>query len=234
MRRQWAAIKFMSIGTLGEKSLHAALKEWVAQPGDQFEVAVDGFVADVVRGELLLEIQTRHLYAMKHKLARLLPKHAVQILHPIAQEKWIVRETAVGDPISRRRSPKRGQPGDIFRELVRLTDWLLHPNLSIILLLTQEEEIWRDDGQGSWRRKHWSLYDRRLLAVVNQISLAEKTDFLALLPANLPDPFTNRQLADTLPCRPALAQKITYTLRHIQALSVAGKEGHSNLYTTRF
>ena len=42
------------IGTLNEKPLHAALKAWYAQPGDRLEVAVDGFVVDIVRGDLLI------------------------------------------------------------------------------------------------------------------------------------------------------------------------------------
>ena len=122
------------------------------------------------------------------------------------------------------------RPGDAFQELVRLTDWLLHPNLTIELIFTQEEEIWRDDGQGSWRRKGWSLYDKRLLAVTDRLALTDRSDFLELLPPGLPDSFTNRQLAAALSSRPALAQKITYTLRHIQALAVVGKDGRSHLY----
>ena len=39
-----------NIGLLNEKPLHAALKEWYAQPEDRFEVSVDGFVIDVVQG----------------------------------------------------------------------------------------------------------------------------------------------------------------------------------------
>ena len=66
----------MSIGTLSEKSLHAGLKEWLSQPGDTFEVKVDGFVIDIVRGDVLFEIQTRHLYAMKRKLSKLLPRRS--------------------------------------------------------------------------------------------------------------------------------------------------------------
>ena len=221
----------MTIGTLGEKSLHADLKAWLAQPGDEVEVPLDGFVIDIVRGGTLLEIQTRHLYAMKRKLDRLLPHHPVHIFYPIAAEKWIVRETAVSLPISRRKSPKRGQPADVFAELVRLTGYLTHPNLTLHLLLTQEEEIWRDDGQGSWRRGRWSRHDRRLLAVIGQVTLAGSADYLALLPPHLPDPFTNQQLAEAVPCRPALAQKISYTLRHIEAITLAGKAGNAHLYT---
>lgn len=220
----------MTIGTLAEKSLHAALKRWYDRSGDQFEVDVDGFIIDIVRGDLLIEIQTRHLYAMKHKLNKLLPDHTLLLLHPIPQEKWIVRQTAAGEPISRRKSPKRGRPIDIFSELVRIPHLLTHPNLTLEILLTQQEEILRDDGKGSWRRKGWSLYDHRLLHVVDHLQLATTADFRALLPSALPQPFTNRQLADALNCRLNLAQKITYTLRKIGEVTVTGKQGNALLH----
>ncbi len=65
------------IGTLAEKSLHADLKVWYAASGDRSEVAVDGFVVDLVRDAVLIEIQTRHLGGMKRKLVRLLEDHHV-------------------------------------------------------------------------------------------------------------------------------------------------------------
>ena len=40
------------ISTYNEKPLHAALKEYCAEPGDRFEVAVDGSLIDIVRGKL--------------------------------------------------------------------------------------------------------------------------------------------------------------------------------------
>jgi len=97
------------IGTLTEKSLHAALKEWLSRPDDRQEVRVDGFVIDIVRGDTLIEIQTRNFGAMKRKLAQLLSQHPIHLNHPIAVEKWIVRQTENGDDISRRKSPKRGR-----------------------------------------------------------------------------------------------------------------------------
>ena len=224
-------MKSAGIGTLSEKSLHAGLKDWVSLPGDEFEVKLDGFVIDVMRGDLLIEIQTRHLYAMKRKLTKLLANgHEIRLLHPIAQDKWIVRETAVGDTISRRKSPKRGQTLDIFKEMVRLTGLIPHPNLTIEVLLTQEEEILRDDGKGSWRRKRWSIHDRLLLNVVEQAKFATESDYLAVIPEGLERPFTNKQLAQALSCRPDLATKITYTLRQMDLLEIIGKQGRSNLY----
>ena len=50
------------IGVLNEKPLHASLKEWYAKPGDQLEVAIDGFVIDIVRDDLLLEVVDRRLF----------------------------------------------------------------------------------------------------------------------------------------------------------------------------
>ncbi|MGH7006278.1 MAG: hypothetical protein ACREIP_20215, partial [Alphaproteobacteria bacterium] len=38
------------IGLLRETDLHAALKRWYAQPGDEFETALDGYVIDIRRG----------------------------------------------------------------------------------------------------------------------------------------------------------------------------------------
>jgi len=219
------------INTYSESSLHAALKEWYGRTEwngrtlDQFEQPVDGSIIDIVRGDLLIEIQTGNFSAIKAKLTKLLPSHPVQLVYPIAQEKWIVRETAVGRPISRRKSPKQGQLHDVFAELVRIPHLLPHPNLTLELLLTQQEEIWRDDGKGSWRRKGWSIYDRRLLQVLHSATFAAPADLLTLLPANLPNPFTNRELAAAMNGRMRLAQQITYTLRRCELLTISGKQG---------
>jgi len=218
------------IGTLGEKSLHAHLKLWCSQPGDRFEIAVDDFVIDIVRDEMLVEIQTRNFSAMRRKLERLLPYYRLHLIHPIAREKWIVRETRDGHFLKRRKSPKRGRIEELFRELVRIPDFLTHPNLTLEVLLTQEEEIWRDDGKGSWRRKRWSIHDRRLLAVADHVIFANPTDYLSLLPASLPRPFTNRELADALDLRLNLAQKMSYTLRKAGLLEMVGKRGNALLY----
>src|ERR687896_696898 len=106
------------IGLLNEKPLHASLKQWYARPGDRFEVPVDGFVIDIVRDDLLIEIQTRNFSAIKSKLTRLSDAHRVRLIYPIVQEKWIIR-SGNGDrgALIRRKSPKRGRFEDLFWEL---------------------------------------------------------------------------------------------------------------------
>jgi hypothetical protein len=107
------------IGTLNEKPLHAALKNWYAQAGDRFEVRVDGFFIDIVRprgseDDLLIEIQTKSVAKLKRKLTRLAETHPVRLVYPIGQEKWIVRVGDDGEVIGRRRSPKRNGPESVF------------------------------------------------------------------------------------------------------------------------
>jgi hypothetical protein len=88
-----------SIGTLGEKSLHSALKDWYAVPGDRVEAEVDGFHIDIVRRKLLIEIQTSNFSSQRKKLKTLIAKHRVRLAFPIAKEKWIVRLSGDGGSI---------------------------------------------------------------------------------------------------------------------------------------
>jgi len=226
------------IGTLAEKSMHASLKAIYAQPGDRLEVELDGYVIDILRQlehepapYTCIEIQTRGLAKLKAKLEALLDKHFIQVVYPIAQERFVVRMDAEGAILSRRRSPKHGTVWHVFPELVSIPTLALHPHFSLTALLVREEEIWIDDGQGSWRRNHWSIYDRRLLDVVQPVTLSAPADFVALLPPELPSEFDSRDLALALKQPRALAQKMVYCLRMMGLLQVRGKRGNALVYS---
>jgi hypothetical protein len=154
----------------------------------------------------------------------------VEVVYPIARERWIRRVDGRDRPVSRRKSPKRGRVEELFGELLRLPRTAMHPNFSLRVLLIQEEVIWRDDGQGSWRRKGWSVADKRLLAVLDERRFAEAEDYLGLIPNDLIVPFTNQSLAERLNVRRQVATKMTYCLRRMGLLELAGKQGRFNLY----
>jgi hypothetical protein len=220
------------IGTLQESSLHASLKQWVAQPGDRLEEVVDGFVIDICRDDLLIEVQTGNFTAVKKKINHLIRRHAVHLVYPIAEAKWIVRVAADGcTPISRRKSPKQGSFYDLFRQLVRLPALLSKPNFSLELLLIQVEEVWCDDGRGSWRRRKWSIVDRRLLAVTGRLRLNNGAELAEkLLPAGMPIPFSSEQLAHAIGRPRSIAQQMAYCLRHLDMIEISGKDGNALLY----
>lgn len=204
------------------------MKNYYTQEGDLQEAWLDGYLVDVLRGEQVIEIQTGNFSAIKPKLLALLPNHPLLLVHPIAQEKWIVRQEAAIQ--TRRRSPRHGRVEDIFYQLVRFP-WLVeHPNLSLEIPIIQVEEIWRNDGQGSWRRKGWSIADRRLLAVLERRSFKTPADFRHLLPEGLAEPFTTRELAAAARINAGLGYKMVYCLRKMGLIEPDGKRGRTALY----
>ena len=219
------------IGSLNEKPLHATLKSWYAGPDAQFEVPVDGFVIDIVQGDLLVEIQTRSFAAMKRKLMALTSCHPVRLVYPVAQEKWIIKLAEDEQShLSRRKSPKRGSVENLFDELVSFPKLITNPNFSIEVLLILEEELRRNVGRRAWRRRGWATHERRLLEVVGQFRFESPADFEALLPDGLPAPFTTADLASALAKPRRLAQKMAYCLREMGVITAVGKQGRSITY----
>ncbi|MEM9483748.1 MAG: hypothetical protein AAGA83_08655 [Cyanobacteria bacterium P01_F01_bin.116] len=218
------------IGLLNEKPLHASLKQWYAQPGDQFEVAVDGFVIDIVRDDQLLEIQTGNFAAIKSKLTKLVRSHPIRVIYPIAQEKWIVKlSNDVEQANTRRKSPKKGRVEDVFWEMVSLPQLVSNRNFSLEVLMIQEEEVRRFKEKRRWRRNGWCTEERRLLNVVERRLLKKPADWLAFLPEGM-ETFTTKDIADAIDIRRELAQKMAYSLRKARLIERIGKRGRGNLY----
>jgi hypothetical protein len=226
--RHW--IEMSGIGLLNEKPLHASLKRWYARPGDRFEVAFDGFVIDIVRDDLLIEIQTANFASIKSKLARLVRSHRVRLIYPIVQEKWIIRSAKVdGGRVTRRKSPRRGRLEDLFRELVSIPELLSNRNFSLEVLMIREEEARRYEGTRQWRRRGWAIEERRLLEVVDQRLFRESADWRRLLPEGL-ESFTTRDIATARDTGGELAQKMAYCLRKGRVIEWVGRRGRANLY----
>ena len=218
------------IGLLNEKALHASLKQWYARQGDRFEVPVSRFVIDIVRDDLLIEIQTGNFASIKSKLGHLVRSHQVRLVYPIVQEKWIVR-SAAGDPdrVIRRKSPKRGRLEDLFREMVSIPQLLPHRNFSFEVLMIQEEQVRRYEGKRRWRRGGWAIEARRLVEVVDQRVFKEPADWRGFLPKGL-ESFTTEDLATAMGTGRDLAQKMAYCLREGNVIELIGKRGRAHLY----
>jgi hypothetical protein len=224
------------IGTLNEKPLHEALKRWYAQPGDLFEVPVDGFFVDIVRGDLLIEIQTKNFSSIKRKLEKLVINHPLRLVYPIPREKWIIKLNLSDDgnlPVSRRKSPRRGTYEEVFYELVRLPGLLDNPNFSLELLLIEEEEVRRFDGVRGWRRKGWVTDERKLLRVTDRRLLNTPADMHDFIPATLNEPFSVADLAIAIDINKKLAQKMVYCLREMGCVTPVGKRVNAILYARR-
>jgi hypothetical protein len=219
------------IGTLNEKPLHAALKEWYEEPNDVFEVSLDGYFIDVVRDDLLIEIQTKNFSAMKRKLLDLTTRHRVRLVHPIAEQKWIVKlAKGRAGKESRRKSPKRGTAEQLFEELVAFPKLMANRNFSLEVLLIHEEEVRRHDPKRGWRRKGWVTEERRLVKVVEHRVFSSPDEMRVFIPPELSEPFTTSELAAALDRPRRLAQMMAYCLREMGAITADGKRGNAILY----
>ncbi len=218
------------IGTLNEGSLHAALKVWYAEPGDVVEQPLDGYVVDLVRQDLLIEVQTGGFSSLRSKLEDLTERHRVRVVAPIAQTRTIIRMSDDGERLSSRRSPKHGRFEDIFARLVSFPSLIQRDNFELDVLLTVEEEVRVHRPGQAWRRNGWVVLGRSLVEVAETRMMRTGKDLAHLLPAGLPPNFTTADIADSAGMARRVAQQMVYCLRAVGMVKIAGKEGNSLIY----
>jgi len=211
--------------------LHIALQRWYASDDGLVETPVDGYRADVLRDGVIYEIQTKSFTAIRDKLRKLAKKHAVVLVHPIAQTKFIAKlDPDTGEQLSVRRSPKRGRPAGVFNELLYLRKVMQAENVTLEIVMTVERELRCDDGEGSWRRGGVSIVGHELLAIVGRHRFAEPADLLALLPEDLPERFTTGDLRHLLGLPPRVAGKMAWGLHKLGVIRRSGKLGRFLAY----
>ena len=219
-----------SIGELNERSLHRALKERYAVAGSETERVIDGFVTDVVAGGRIVEIQTGSFGPLRHKLTRLLETHPVTLVHPIARDRYLVKVGAdPALPPTRRRSPKHGSVFDVFPALVSIPSLLAHPNLTLEVVMTVEEEVRAPRKRRHWRRD-WTRVDRRLVDIVETHAISSMADLFALIDVRLPERFTTIDIAAAMRSSRGLAQKAAFCFREGGVSEICGKDGNALVY----
>ena len=222
------------IGTLNESSLHAELKTILAEPGDEFEVPVGRFVVDIVRHDLLIEIQTGSFSAMARKLDVVLDHHRILVVHPVAVSTYLIRPER-----QPRRSPKKGSMLSVLDELVSVPTLIDHPNFAVRVALVDVEAVQRSDPNARRGRGGWRTVDRRLHTLHRWHDLRSVNDLVAFLPPGLPEVFTTADVADAGqrntgpdtdgpgPNRDE-ARKLLYCLRALEVADVVdrGRDGY--------
>jgi len=208
-----------------ETTLHRQLK---ARHGPEFggriEVVVGGFRIDAVDADgTLIEVQSAALGPLRGKLARLLPDYRVRVVKPVVVSRRIVRR----DGRSARQSPRRGALLDAFDDLVGLARLFPHPNLRIDVVAVAIDEL----RAPRRRRPGYSVVDRSLREVVGSTALESGGDLWALLPANIPDPFTTLDLARALGKPIDFARRVAYCLRSGGAAEAVAKRGNLVVYS---
>lgn len=223
------------IGTLGERTLHAVLKSFFEPDSSYHEQKVGRYVADIKKGDSIIEIQTRAFGAMRKKLETFSKSCRVTVVFPIAAEKhvsWVDPES--GELHARRRSPKPGKPWDILRELYALRPIMPLCNVRFALVFMSIDEFRLLNG---WSRdkKRGSTRCERIPTSISDIVMLESTaDFDVLIPPSLGNDFTAAEFAKAAKMTSRTAGYALQTLVTLGVIEHTKNLGRAYLYTKIF
>ncbi len=218
------------IGTLGEKTLHAVVKNYVEPDEDYHEVPLEGYVADVYRDGHVFEIQTANFNTMRGKLETFLPLYQVTIVYPVPATKWLRWiDVETGEVTDRRRSPKRGTPQAVFHELYKIKPFLKDPNLSIRILMIDVEESRLLDGWSQDRKKGSHRHNRVPVGLVEDLCLEQAEDYRMMVPPEL-ETFDSYEYAKASRLTVSRAQTALNVMHYLGAVDRVGRKGRRYLY----
>ena len=217
------------VGTLGEKTLHAVLKRMIEPDMSRHEVQLGRYMADVYTGGRIYEVQTRNLHKLKPKLAALLPYYPVTVVVPVIETKWLLTmDPAKGALTGRRKSPKRGRVADLLPDLAYLKPLLKDPHLSFLLVRLEGEALRKPTCD---RRRPVTPLEFAPTRFLGTVSLKTRADYAALLPSDLPETFTAKELARALGVPVRQASAAAGVLAHMGAITQVGTRNRAYLYT---
>ena len=205
---------------MGEKSVHSILKQCYMPDPDKQEVPVGPFVADILDGNAVTEIQTGHFEALRKKLSYYFALcHPVRIVCPVDCRTHIVwtdpQTGSVSDP---RKSPRTGRPAEVLHELWQIRSFLTEPLLTIEIVMLNVTEYRVLDGWDRNRKKGCSKVDKIPQSVEEIICLQTAADYRVFLPEDLPDPFTVALYQKASGLRPRRAYSAVHVLEELRLI----------------
>lgn len=217
---------FESIGTQNEKTLHKSIKFYLCEDVACHEFRIGRFIADIYQDGHIYEIQTASFLSLKSKLEKLLPLYKISLVYPIIRRKTIIEMDALSGSKKPKKSPRVGKPLQVMRELVKIKTFLTDPNFEMIMFMTDVDE---------YRMKSMSTFENERInqipkGVPELIRLKTQTDYLELLPSNLNEQWTVKDLKTVVKRSLSDTQSFVQVLKQLDLIEMCGKEGRAYLY----
>lgn len=226
-----AELKQKGIGTLGEKTLHAILKNYFEPNEEYHEIKIGNYVADIFKENEIIEIQTRQFNTLRKKLELFLSQSNVTVVYPIAQTKWLIWiDEETGEVTKKRKSPKTGQPWDILFELYKIKSLLNNPRLRFCIVMLELEEYRSLNGWSEDKKKGSTRYDRVPTAVNGEIYINGAHDYSRFIPETLRHQFTSKDFMKASGLSLSVSQTALNVLNSVGAVKRTGRQSGSYLY----
>ena len=187
------------IGTLAEKRLHAVVKKYICPNEDFHEVGIQNtrFVADVMLGDYMFEVQTGSFAPMQKKIAYCL-EHTdatITVVHPIPAIRWMHWiDPDTYDISPKKRVTKKGRVEDLLPQLYFLLPHLQNPRLRFAVMLMEVEDF-RFLSKRRNPKKGAQHYERIPVSLLEIVEFSSPADFARFLPDTLPEHFTVKEFS---------------------------------------
>ena len=150
------------------------------------------------------------------------------VVVPVVETKWLLMmDPETGELKERRKSPKRGRAAAILPDLAYLKPLLKDPNLSFLLVRLEGEEL-RKPSHSRWRPVTPLEFAPTRFLGTERLQTAE--DYAALLPPDLMNEFTARELAKALGLPAGQGSAAANVLAFMGAIRQTGTKGRAFLY----
>ncbi|MGN1409967.1 MAG: hypothetical protein ACI4XJ_07300 [Eubacteriales bacterium] len=221
-----------NIGTYKEKKLHIMLKKYFEPDSAFHEIPTNGYIADIRRDGVITEIETSGFCGLKPKLETYLPEFKVNLVFPMAQQKyisWIDPDTSEITP--RKKSPKKANAYDLLFELVYILPFVKNENLTIIAPLLEIDEYRLLNGWSRDRKRGSSKYESIPTDIFGMIVLSDDDDYRRLIPEACGMEFTVPEFAKAAKLQSRRAYAVVKVLNERGVIKVCGKKGRAVLYS---
>ena len=219
------------IGTLGEKTLHAVLKNYYEPHEDNHEIKVGRFFADIVGEQGVIEIQTRNFGSLLEKLDNFLEFCDVTVVYPLPALKYVAwLDMDTGEIGEKHRSPKKCRIYDAFQEIIRIKYALDNPRFHLVLCFLEIDEIRYLNGWSENKKRGSSRCDRIPKDIIEEVRFDCVQDYRKFLPEGLPEEFTSAHYAKACKINRQLASSGLNILNYLGLVERIGKKGNSYIY----
>ena len=235
------------IGTLSEKQMHAAIKKFICPDEEKHEIKIQNsehyiganenknrkFVADVLDGGTIYEIQTGSFAPLKEKIRWIFENttYNVVLIHPMPENLYVSYIDENGNISPRKKSNQSKKLKHIVGELYHVKEFIGDPRFTLIALMIEADQYRKRSSQKKRARtkKYETIPSSLICAHIFKSSL----DYKIFLPDSLEGEFTVKQYSKASGILGLDAYSIVKLLVELGHIEECGKIGKAKSYKKR-
>lgn len=235
------------IGTLAEKQMHAIIKKFICADESKHEVKIweshgfvgnteavkkRKFVADILDGNTIFEIQTGSFRPLADKIKWILDNttYNIVLVHPIPEVLYVSYINDDGTISARKRSPAGKKISSILSELYYLREVIHSDRLKLVGLMIEADSYKKVKLSKNKRRVKTRKYELIPVALRQAYVFSSKEDYKMFLPDSLPEIFTTAMFSKETKIRGIDAYSAVKVLCALGLIEECGTIGKAKAY----